>query len=253
MSNEKPHIFVHGFRQTFEELPVKGDPLNDNVDNLGYRLDEKGKVIKKLQEEDWVSYSPSHSVQNSVTTERVRHLMPDHVRAGRDDDGSKAAFMKARWDQIEPHYRAWKEGRELPVDGFPLHSWPGITPEAADVLLKYQIRTVQQVRDLSEQHLERIPLPSLRDMKKRAGVFLDSLESDRVASREAEKDAQIAGMAEQIKALSEKLSSMEPAKAEADDEVAVMRAELDKRGIEYDGRWAAPKLRALLAETEQAA
>lgn len=253
MSNEKPHIFVHGFRQTFEELPVKGDPLNDKVDGLGYLLDANGKLVKKLQEEDWVSYSPSHSVQNSITTERVRHMLPDPARLGRDDDGAKLAFMKARWEQIEPHYRAWKEGRELPVDGFPLHSWPGITPEAAEVLQKYHVKSVQQVRDLSEQHLERVPLPNLRDLKKRAGLFLESLESDRVAAREAEKDAQIAGMAEQIKALNDKLASINTAKADADDEVSDLRIQLDAAGIAYDKKWAAPKLRALLAEQVKAA
>lgn len=253
MSNEKPHIIVHGFRQTFEELPVKGDPLNDKVDNLGYLLDANGKIVKKLQEEDWVSYSPGHSVQNSITTERVRHMMPDQVRVGRDDDGVKLAFMKARWEQIEPHYRAWKEGREMPVEGFPLHSWPGITPEAAEVLLKYHIKSVQQVRDLSEQHIERIPLPSLRDLKKRAGLFLESLESDRAAAREAEKDAQIAGMAEQIKALNDKLSAMDAGKAEGGDEIGQLQAQLDAKGIAYDKKWAAPKLRALIAEAKQAA
>ncbi len=196
-----PQVRVLGFKSTFEVLPVKGNALNDDVDNRGYLLDKKGNRVKKLQEEHWVSYSPSHSPLNTVNTERVRLMIPDPDRMGEDTDGEKLRFMTHRWAQIEPAYEAFKEGREIPINGTPLSVWSGISTEQAEVLRQHSLRTVEEVRDLSEGQLERVRLPNMRDLRQQAKLFLENTGAAEAAAREQEKDKIIEAMAERMAAM----------------------------------------------------
>ena len=63
----------------------------------------------------------------------------------------------------------------------------------------------------------------------------------------AEKDAQLAAMAERLASMEALLEQRTTPEAAPDAEVAELRAELDAKGIAYDKRWAAPKLRQALA------
>jgi hypothetical protein len=196
-----PQIRVLGFKTTYEMLPVKGDRLNEDVDRRGYKLDAKGNLIKQLQEEHWVSYSPAHSPLNTVTTERVRLMYPDPERMGEDTDGEKLRFMSHRWEQIEPAYQAFKEGRDIPLNGTPLSVWGGISSEQAEILRQHSLRTVEEVRDLSEGQLERVRLPNMRDLRTQAKLFLENTNAAESAAREAEKDKIIEAMAERMAAM----------------------------------------------------
>lgn len=196
-----PQIRVLGFKTTFEMLPVKGDPLNDEVDSRGYLLDAKGNRIKKLQEEHWVSYSPSHSPLNTVNCERIRVMVPDPERMGEDQDGEKLRFMAHRWAQIEPAFEAFKEGRDIPINGTPLSVWSGISPEQAEVLRQSSLRTVEEVRDLTDSQLERVRLPNMRDLRQQAKLFLDNMVVAEASAREQEKDKIIEAMTERMAAM----------------------------------------------------
>lgn len=255
--NDKPTIRVIGFHQTYEKHPVRGtDPLNDTVDAQGFLVDKNGKRIMKVQEEDWVTYAPGHNPLTTHTTERVRHVIPAPERMGNDPEGMKLAFMTARWAQMEPAYDAWKKGKELPISGTPLSLWPALNSEQVKVFRSLGIATVEEVRDLSESQIGRIPLPSMRELKRQAHLFLENLNASGAAEREAEKDRTIEAMQDRLAQL-EAMLAQQPAAApapvvNADDEVTALRAELAAKGIEYDGRWAAPKLRALLQGQEAA-
>lgn len=196
--SQLPQIRVMGFKTTYENLPVKGDPLDEDVDHRGYKLDAKGNRIKKLQEEHWVTYSPAHSPLNTSTTERVRHMFPDPERMGEDQDGEKLRFMTHRWSQIEPAYKAFREGKEIPINGTPLAAWGGIHAEQAEVLRQHSIRTVEEVRNLTESQLERIRLPNMRDLRTQAKLFLENSDAAVAAAREAEKDKVIEEMADRL-------------------------------------------------------
>lgn len=201
MAEQLPQIRVIGFKTTYEKLPVKGDPMNDDVDLRGYKLDAKGNRVITLQEEHWVSYSPAHSPLNTMTQERVRHMIPDPDRMGNDDDGEKLKFMQYRWSQIEPAYEAFRSGREIPVNGTPLAAWSGIIPEQAEVLRQNGIRSVEEVAALTDTQIDRIKLPNVRDMRSQAKLFLDNSDKAQIAEREAKKDAVIAEMAERMAAM----------------------------------------------------
>lgn len=253
--NDKPIVRVIGFHQTYEKHPVRGtDPLNDTVDAQGFLVDKNGKRIMKVQEEDWVTYAPGHNPMTTHTTERVRHVIPDPERMGNDPEGVKLAFMSARWAQIEPAYDAWKKGKELPISGTALSMWPALNPEQVKVFRSLGIATVEEVRELSESQIGRIPLPNMRELKRQAHLFLENLNASGAAEREAEKDRTIEAMQDRLAQL-EAMLAQQPAPQPAppvvnaddvDGDIAALRAALDAKGIAYDGRWAAPKLRALL-------
>ncbi|TIW62972.1 MAG: hypothetical protein E5V48_02610 [Mesorhizobium sp.] len=211
--NEIPKIRVFSFKTSYDMLPVKGDPTSDKCDPKGYKVDVNGRRIMERQAEDWVTYSPSHSPLNTRTTERVRLMVPDPEKMGDDQDGEKLRFMTHRWNQIEPAYEAFKAGRDIPVNGTPLAAWPGVTPEQADVLRVAGIRTVEEVRDLTEGHADKIHLPNMRDMRKQARLFLENSDIAKAAEREAQKDAQIDAMAERIAAMEQMLEEATKPKA----------------------------------------
>lgn len=201
MADEIPKIRVFSFKTSFDMLPVKGDPLTEKCDAKGYKIDASGRRLMERQAEDWVSYAPSHSPLNTRTMERVRLMVPDPEKMGEDQDGEKLRFMTHRWNQIAPAYEAFKNNREIPINGTPLAAWAGVTPEQADVLRTSGIRTVEEVRDMTEGQADRVKLPNMRDMRKQAKLFLENSDSAMAAAREAAKDAQIAEMVERQAAM----------------------------------------------------
>ncbi|WP_181169252.1 hypothetical protein [Mesorhizobium sp. B2-2-2] len=246
-NDQEPIIRVISFKTTYEVHPKRGsDPLNDTVDEKGFLLNDKGKRIMENIAVDWVTYAPAQSPLSTQNTERVMSLAPG--RKG----GTDGAFMKARWAQIEAAYLAWKNGQDIPVNGMPLSAWPGVNSGQVDVLRHYGIRSVEEVRDLTDSQIERIRLPNMQDVRKQARLFLENTSASISAQREAEKDAQLVAMQERLAEM-EKLLDQKTAPASketdtADEEVTELRAELDAKGIAYDKRWAAPKLRAALTD-----
>ncbi|TGS47531.1 MULTISPECIES: hypothetical protein [unclassified Mesorhizobium] len=213
--NETPMIRVIGFKTSYEKLPVKGDPVTEKCDLKGYKLDASVRRILELQPEDWVTYSPSHSPLNTRTTDRVRHLIPDPSLMGEDQDGEKLRFMTARWMQIEPAYEAFKNGREIPINGTALAAWSGVTPDQAEVLRTAGIRTVEEVRDLTDGNLDRVRLPNMRDLRKQAGLFLANSDAAKAAEREAAKDATIAELVERQAAMEAMIEELTKPKGKA--------------------------------------
>lgn len=210
-----PMIRVLGFKTTYENLPVKGDPLKDKCDLKGNKLDASGLRIREPTAEHWVTYSPAHSPINTQTTERVRHMIPDPAKMGDDQDGGKLRFMTARWSQIEPAYDAFLKGQSIPISGVPLAAWPGVNPEQAEVLRQHGIRSVEEVRDLAESVLDRIRLPNMRDLRNQARLFIENSATAKAAAREAQKDAIIEQMAERMAAMESLLEERtRPAKKE---------------------------------------
>lgn len=254
---QDPLIKVIGFKTTYERLPVRGGPLDDDLDAKGFKLDAKGKRIMENMEVDWVRYAPAHSPINTQNWERVKHLeVKESMLEG--DITEKIRSMKVRWDQIEPAYRAWKAGHEAPINGTPLSAWPGINPDKAEALRRYGIVTVEEVSRLVESQLEKIQLPGMRDLRRSAALFLENRGAAESAARETERDNEIAELKAQLAENNDRLTAamelleQQTAPAPADD-VDELRAELDRQGIKYHHKAGAPTLKALLAEHQQEA
>lgn len=246
---QKPVIRVIGFSTTYERLAKRGtDPLNEDIDPKGYLLDRKGNRILENVAVDWVTWAPVGGVLSTQTTDRIKSIRPDDSMLRNDSSGTKGAFMRARWAQIEPAFNAWKGGQEIPLNGTPLGAWPAVNAGQVDVLRHYGIRTVEEVSGLSEAQIERITLPGMRDLQRQARTFLDNSDRADSAKREADKDSQLEAMKERLAEMEALLETKTAPKADetTDDEVTELRAQLDAKGITYDKRWAAPKLRAAL-------
>jgi len=145
---------------------------------------------------DWVEYCAVGQVQRSTNREAIHRLARVAPYVANSNDEA-ARFANMRWNSIKPYYEAWKSGQEMPEYGTPLAAWPGITPGAAEVLLAHGIRTVEELRDLSDGVKAKIALPNIRDLCANAQRFIDSYDSQKVATALEEKDAKIAAMAAQ--------------------------------------------------------
>jgi len=246
-------IKVLGFVTKYERLPTKGGPLDENIDVKGFLVDAKGKRIMSDQEVDWVHYAPAHSPINTGTWERIKHIeVTDDMLSGEVTE--RLNFMRLKWEQIEPAYRAWKAGHEMPTSGTPLGLWPGVTAEKAEVLRRYGIRSVEDVRDLTEGQLDKVQLPGMRELRKEARAFLDNRGAAETARRDAERDAEIealkAQLAEtqaQFSAAMDMLSDASKAGAETIDDV---RADLDALNVKYHHKAGIDTLRALRDEAK---
>jgi hypothetical protein len=253
---EAAAVRVLKFATIPEMRPKRGDPATEKVDAKGFLLDDKGNRRMELQHVDWCYYASPTAAAAMVNIERVDHLMPDPAFVRNSPESMKAKFMQARWATIKSHYEAWKQGQEVPTNGISLAAWPGLTVEQAEVLRGRGIRTVEEVRDLSSNQCDNIPLPNVRELKKQAGLFIENKAAAVSAERDRQNQEIISSLQVQISQMREEMARMQPSEDKADqDEVALLREQLDALGVEYDKRWAAPKLRSALqsAATSQAA
>lgn len=256
--SQDPLIKVISFKTTYERLPVKGGDLDDEIDVRGFKVDAKGKRIMSMQEVDWVKYAPAHSPINTQNWERIKHLhVTDEMLSG--DITEKLRAMKVRWDQIEPAYLAWKSGHEVPLYGTPLGAWPGVTPEKVEVLRRYGVRTVEEVRDLVEVQLEKIQLPNMRELRKAAGVFLENRTAAEAAERETARDTEIEALRAQLQETQDRFSAamdlleQHTQPRTPGSELDQVRQELDRLGVKYHPNAGLETLKARLAEHRQAA
>lgn len=232
-----------------EMRPKRGDPSSEQTDAKGFLVDSKGNRRMELRQVDWVYYTSPSINSYAITAERVEHVTPDPVFMRNSPDSLKAIFFKGRWDAIKPHYEAWTIGQEVPVNGTALGAWPALTPEQAEILRGRGLRTVEEIRDLTEGQIDRIPLPNVREIRRQAASFIENIGSAVSAERERQQADVIANLQAQLMEMREEMSKLHAPQPveEEENEVEVLRAALDERGISYDKRWAAPKLRAALA------
>lgn len=148
------------------------------------------------------------------TPERVSRLMKD----------------KELWPHVEPHYRAWKEKREAPTDGFPLEQWPGCTRAQVDTLRQLNIRSVEDVAGMNDAAMQRFGMGA-STLRQKARAWLDTakqkgLVAEEVAGLRAEnaaKDERIAQLEEDMAELRAALDEMRPRGTPEDTAMAPRR------------------------------
>lgn len=72
---------------------------------------------------------------------------------------------------FEGQYKAWKEGREAPVNGAPITNWPAVSPAQVKALQNLHIRSVEDLAGANEETLGRIGMGA-RALKQRAIEWL---------------------------------------------------------------------------------
>ena len=205
--NDRATVLVLGFHQTFE------------------KNHQTGKMDRPVE---WVTYAPIHAANSTRIVVPVSQLMPPNDLP-RDKGGLKMNLMRQKWDQIEPAYKAWKEGNEIPVNGTPLGAWPGINNAQAQAFLAKGIRTVEAVATLPDSAARSISLPNVRDLVKQAQAFLEATDQNTVANRMTEMEKANADLKEQLEAamalLEERTSTDEPKRGPGRPKKADVEAE----------------------------
>lgn len=172
---------------------------------LGFetKMEKDSKTGLRTRPVDYVTFAPRHSPTQTAIRERVNFLDPANLKLDSDDESAsmKANFMRARWDAIKPAYDAWKEGKEVPLDGIPLAAWPAVSAPFIEELRKHGIKTVQDVAAITDGVMSRIQLPNVRSLKEEAKVFLENTDKASLANRVSDQQATIDQMAEEMAAM----------------------------------------------------
>lgn len=117
--------------------------------------------IKEIEMVEWVRKGS----QNATTIEKITRM------SKKDINGN----VNPNWTAIKPFYDGWKSGQETPINGTPLAAWPGATPQLVKALEPYHIRSVEDLADLTDGTMARIPLPGIRGIRDNAKAYVAAL------------------------------------------------------------------------------
>jgi hypothetical protein len=143
--------------------------------------------------------------QKTQTWHRVSKLTPPKDADDTTKESLSYQDMAAKWSVIGPAYKAFKENSEIPETGTPLAVWSGVTTEMASALKSMGFKTVEDVRDMGDGAVGKLPFPNARSLPGLAAKFLEG--ADAVA-----KDAENAELKERLAALEELLAQNMAAK-----------------------------------------
>lgn len=163
----------------------------------------------EIKMEDWVDWAPLGQANLSVTPERVDRCM-----------------RTPKWPLFDPAYQAWKQGNALPTNGTPIGAWPALLPEQAEVLRKAGLASIEDIADLTDSTMSRIPLPGIRDLVAQARAYLSAKDTTaaaaaikRVNEENEDLKARMAEMEEMLKeAMADKPRRGRPPKQAAQPE-----------------------------------
>lgn len=157
---------------------------------------------------DMVEYGPAGGLQlrtNTATVTSLSKLRP--VDANSEDEAAKIAH--ARWSAIEPMYRAWKDGQEIPAQGTPFAAWTGITQQQADILKMAGLRSVEDLAEASDSVMNTIRLPGIRGLQTTAKAFLASFDKQATAMRLEKAEQEAAASREQLEEMRQIMLDMQ--------------------------------------------
>lgn len=123
-------------------------------------------------------------------------------------------------------YDAWKDGQELPVDGFPIKGWGVCSPAQQETLIRMHVLTVEQLAQINEEGLRRIGMGAI-DLKRKAEEWLKQINKAgkptiEIAALKKENEAlklSIASLEEKVRMLADMVQE-EPAGVSIDDLMA---------------------------------
>ena len=156
-------------------------------------VDGKPKAV------DYVEYCAPGQAQRSTTVARISEL--SRVRRNAESDDIAGQLALGRWQQIEPAYKAWKDGQEIPEHGTPLAAWPGITSEQSDVFKLFGFKSVEDIAEAAQSVVQKVQLPGVIDIQENAKRFLAAKDQTKVADELARKDGEINDLRGQLEEL----------------------------------------------------
>lgn len=149
---------------------------------------------------DWVTIAPKGEGHLKTQTDhRVLKLKPPEDVSDTVRNSMSYQDMMAKWSVIGPAYEAWKDGNELPETGTPLGAWAAITPDMARALVGMGFKTVEDVRDMGDGAVTRLPFPNARKLPGLAKKYLEGADA-------AARDAENTELRERLAAMEELLN-----------------------------------------------
>lgn len=93
---------------------------------------------------------------------------------------------KKRWPD---QYKAFKEGQEVPLDGYPIEQWPQVSRAEVDTLKSLGVRTVEDLVGAPEENIRRAG-SSFLNLKYKATEFIKNhgSEQQKIAELEDENE-----------------------------------------------------------------
>lgn len=167
---------------------------------------EQGRYVAR--DADYAIVTPAGS------KDRVERLVSDWFSMLAGEVRSER-WPQAWLDQLKAGYEAWKLGQTPPESGTPLATWPALSPAQVKNWQQIGIRTVEELAEANEETLSAYGMGS-RDMKARAGLFLENAKSDSgplVAKLRAAEEL-ITSMEVRMKSMEAQLQAAAPATAQ---------------------------------------
>lgn len=122
-----------------------------------FKSEKEGRPI--FEDKEWVEiFIPGD--KNTTVSREVR-----------DDD-------RKRWPE---QYRAFKEGKEIPLEGTPLEQWPVISASTAKELEHFKVRTVEQLSEIPDGLLKNLGMGSLK-LREQAREWLKTSQKSAAAN-----------------------------------------------------------------------
>jgi len=168
---------------------------------------EQGRYVAR--DADYAIVTPAGS------KDRVERLVSDWFSMLAGEVRSER-WPQAWLDQLKAGYEAWKLGQTPPESGTPLATWPALSPAQVKNWQQIGIRTVEELAEANEETLSAYGMGS-RDMKARAGLFLENAKSDSgplVAKLRAAEEL-ITSMEVRMKSMEAQLQAAAPKSAAA--------------------------------------
>lgn len=170
-----------------------------------YTIYDKHPVTKEPRALDMVEYGPIGQAGRTQVVERIDVLSKVQPVAGANP---AVVAAKVMWEFIKPRYEAWKSNQDLPETGTPLAAWNHLTNTQAEILRVNGVRSVEDCAQLTDTHINRIPIPNLRSIIEAAKKFLDSKDVNKFTSEMAAKDEQLAAANVRIDEMAEMLAKL---------------------------------------------
>lgn len=122
-------------------------------------------------------------------------------------------------ERFPEHYRRFKNRQEMPQDGTPLAEWPPISRSMVEQLAYLNIKTVEQLAELNDNHCSQIM--GGHTFKQKAKDFLEYADKVKDETQVADLKRENAELREQMAELQEQMQSIMSAKTasvDAEDE-----------------------------------
>lgn len=163
------------------------------------RSEEEGHYVAR--DVDYVHITPPYS------KDVMKFKVPTWLEQMKVDVGN--GRLPEEWaNNYRRQYEAWKQGQELPVEGFPIKGWGQISPAQQETLVQMNIRTVEDLAAVNDEGLRRIGMSGLSLKTKATAWLAQNTERGPITQKMAALTQENASLQGQIEALTRQLQEL---------------------------------------------